>query len=342
MTKPYAPPFAEGPELSARVAQISDLLDRWQAQTGAAPSPQLRRQARIRSVQASLAIENNSLSLEQVTAVLDGRAVLAPPREVQEVRNTLAAYEHLGKWRANSTQDLLSAHALLMTGLVDAPGQWRNGDVGIYRGKRLVHMAPPAAQLPRLMANLLGWLRRTDMHPLLASSVFHYEFEFIHPFSDGNGRLGRLWQTLILRQWQSVLAWLPVETVIHERQQAYYEALASADAASEATPFVAFMLGALAEALHEATASMSPTDQVTDQVVVAVPVPVLRLLEVIAPGESLSATELMQRLGLRHRPSFRSLYLAPALASGWLQMTQPDAPRSPTQRYRRTKKKATP
>lgn len=328
----YSPPFTMGPALSARIEEISELLARWRAQTGAAPSPQLRRQARIRSVQASLAIENNSLSLEQVTAVLDGRAVLAPPREVQEVRNALAAYERLDTWRPASARDLLAAHAQLMAGLVDAPGQWRSGGVGIYRGKRLIHMAPPASQLPRLMADLLGWLRRSDVHPLLASSVFHYEFEFIHPFTDGNGRLGRLWQTLILSRWQPVFSWLPVESIIRDRQQAYYDALAAADAASEATPFVDFMLGALAAALHEAIAG---TDQVSDQVATDVPTPVARLLSVIAPGEALSAVELMRRLDLRHRPSFRSLYLAPALAGGWLQMTQPDAPRSPTQAYRR-------
>jgi Fic family protein len=146
----------------------------------------------------------------------------------------------------------LSAHGLLMAGLMDAPGRLRRGDVGIYRGKKLVHMAPPASRLGALIDQLLGWVERTDVHPLIASGVFHYEFEFIHPFADGNGRMGRLWQTLMLARWQPLLAWLPVETVIRSQQQAYYAALAAADKASDATPFVEFMLDALHAAMGEA------------------------------------------------------------------------------------------
>lgn len=334
MAAKYQPPFTITPAILNAVSEISELLGRWNARSEAAPSPQLRRQQRIRSIQASLAIENNSLSIEQVTAVLDGKTVLAPPREVQEVRNAFAAYERLPHWQPARAEDLLDAHALLMAGLLDAPGQWRIGGVGIYRGGQLVHMAPPASRVPKVMADLLGWLARTDTHPLVASCVFHYEFEFIHPFGDGNGRMGRLWQTLILSRWQPVLAWLPVETVIRERQGDYYAALAAADRASEATPFVDFMLQALATALREAIAS----DQVIDQAGDQVDEPVGRLLAVIKPGETLKAAELMQRLGLRHRASFREHYLLPALAAGHLEMTDPGSPRSPAQKYRRAQK----
>lgn len=341
MPERYTPPFTISAAILAQVAPISALLGRWSEQTGPTPSPRLRRGQRIRSIQASLAIENNSLSVEQVTAVLDGKPVLAPPREVQEVRNAFAAYERLPDWRVDSGDDLLEAHALLMAGVLDAPGQWRSGGVGVYRGERLVHMAPPAARVPKLMADLLGWIGHTDTHPLVASCAFHYEFEFIHPFGDGNGRMGRLWQTLILSRWAPVLAWLPAETVIRERQHDYYTALAASDASSDATAFVEFMLGALTTALEQAIASEGVTDQVTDQVGAPVPEPVVRLLALLAPGESVPATELMQRLGQRHRPSFRAHYLMPALVGGWLEMTQPDSPRSPTQTYRRAGKAPT-
>ncbi len=334
MTSTYQPPFTIPPTVLNAVSEISELLGRWNARSEAAPSPRLRRQQRIRSIQASLAIENNSLSIEQVTAVLDGKTVLAPPREVQEVRNAFAAYERLPAWHPSRAEDLLEAHRLLMAGLLDAPGQWRSGGVGIYRGGQLVHMAPPASRVPVVMADLLDWIGRTDTHPLVASCVFHYEFEFIHPFADGNGRLGRLWQTLILSRWQPVLAWLPVESVIRERQSDYYAALAAADRASESTPFVEFMLQALAAALREAIATDQVSDQVSDQVAPSVE----RLLGVIGPGESLKAAELMTRLGLRHRPSFRHHYLLPALAAGLLEMTDPASPRSPVQRYRRVSK----
>lgn len=335
MSKPYVPPFSLTPTVLDRVAVICEQVGQWRAQTANAPSPRLRREQRIRSVQASLAIENNSLSLEQVTAVLDGRPVLAPPREVQEVRNAFAAYERMSDWMPDASADLLSAHALLMHALMDAPGNWRSGGVGIYRGERLVHMAPPPSRVPRLMADLLRWLRQTTAHPLVASCVFHYEFEFIHPFADGNGRMGRLWQTLILSRWQPVLAWLPVESVVRDRQADYYAALASADAASDATPFVEFMLDALATALTSAIGGAAASDQVSDHVGDQVPEPVAKLLAALRPGEATSASELMRRLGLKHRPSFRERFLQPALDGGWLTMTQPDAPRSPTQMYRR-------
>ena len=259
---------------------------------------------------------------------------------MHEVRNAFAAYERLPHWRPDALQDVLEAQAMLMAGLVEAPGRWRSGGVGIYRGKRLVHMAPPASRVPKLMTDLVRWLARTDTHPLVASCVFHYEFEFIHPFADGNGRMGRLWQTLILARWQPALAWLPVETVIRERQREYYAALAASDKAGDSTVFVEFMLDALSSALLEATTDQA-ADQVTDQAAVqaaAAPSPVARVAAAMRRGETLTAAELMQRLGLSHRANFRAGYLAPALEAGVIEMTRPDVPRSPAQRYRRTTK----
>ncbi len=258
MTRRYQPPFQISSRALNLVAQISELLGRWSVSADASLAPQLRRDNRIRTIQASLAIENNSLSLEQVTAVLAGKRVLGQPREIQEVSNAFVAYEHMADWQPGSREDLLSAHGLLMVGLMDAPGRFRRGGVGIFRGDKAVHMAPPPSRVGALIDQLLGWLDRTDVHPLIASCVFHYEFEFIHPFADGNGRMGRLWQTLILGRWQPMLAYLPVETVIRSQQQDYYAALAASDQASDATPFVEFMLQALHAAMSEAVVTGMP------------------------------------------------------------------------------------
>ncbi len=247
----YQPPYTITPQIVQQVADIVELVTRWSYSDDSALTPQLRRNNRIRTIQASLAIENNTLSIEQVTDVLDGKAVVGLPREIQEVRNAFAAYEQVSKWQPRSQSDLLAAHGLLMAGLVDDAGHYRKGGVGIYSDKGLVHMAPPAKMLPGLMADLVEWLASAPVHPLIASSVFHYEFEFIHPFADGNGRMGRLWQTLILSKWEPILAYLPVESVIRMRQTAYYEALAEADRIASATPFIEFMLQALHDAMTE-------------------------------------------------------------------------------------------
>lgn len=324
----YQPPLTLTPRMLALTAEIGERVGHLSALHEGALTPQLRRGNRIRTIQASLAIENNTLSIEQVTAVLDGKRVLGLPREIQEVRNAFSTYEVMPEWQPSSRDNLLAAHALLMHGLIDDAGIYRRGGVGIYREARLLHMAPPANRVPQLMDDLLAWLSRCELHPLIASCVFHYEFEFIHPFADGNGRMGRLWQTLILSQWRAVLAYLPVESVIREQQDAYYEALAISDKAAEATPFVEFMLAALRQALLEGVAGDQVNDQVNDQVA--------RLLQALPSGEALKASELMQRLGLAHRPTFSNNYLKPALAAGLIEMTDPASPRSPVQKYRRT------
>lgn len=325
----YKPPYAITLTILNLVAEIGELIGRYTILAEQNLTPRLRRENRIRTIQASLAIENNTLTLEQVTAVIDGKRVLGLPREIQEVRNAFVTYEAMDSWHPASETDLLAAHGLLMSTLVDQPGVYRSGGVGIFRGEQLVHMAPPADRVPYLMADLLAWLKHTEEHPLVASCLFHYELEFIHPFADGNGRMGRLWQTLILRHWKSLLAYLPVETVIRERQDDYYRVLAEADHSTEATPFVEFMLQALCDAIGEAVTTDQVGDHVTDQV--------RRLLEVVGNKE-LNSTDLMHALGLSHKPTFRKNYLNPALDGGWLERTQPDSPRSPTQRYRLAEK----
>lgn len=321
----YEPPFTLTPRVLALVADIGEALGRLAGRAGVPDPPALRRGNRLRSIQASLAIENNSLTLEQVTAVIAGKHVLGPPKEIQEVRNAFAAYEAMETWKPWAAKDLLAAHRLLMAGLVDRPGRFRTGGVGIAQGEKIVHLAPPAGRVPALMNDLLGWLRRTDTHPLIASCVFHYELEFIHPFADGNGRMGRLWQTLILSRWKPMLAWLPVEAVIRERQEEYYAALAACDRAGQSTTFIEFLLSALLQALQEATDTDQVSDQVSDQV--------KALLKCLVK-QPLTALACMKKLGLSHRPTFRRNYLQPALDAGLIERTLPDKPNSSQQQYR--------
>jgi Fic family protein len=312
------------------VEQIGEALGKLQIQFDNPMTPVLRRSNRIRTIQASLEIEGNTLNIDQVTAVLEGKRVLGQPREIQEVRNAFATYEELANWAADSRSDLLAAHGMLMAGLADEAGRFRSGNVGIHRGTEVVHVAPPPAQVPGLIDDLLVWLKETEEHPLVASCVFHYTFEFIHPFQDGNGRLGRLWQTLILSQWRPVFAVLPIESIIRDHQQEYYAALATSDQDVNATPFTEFMLNAILQTVEESTfASDQVSDQQSDQV--------MRLLRALGRSPR-SASDLMAEMGLTHRPTFRKNYLHPALTAQLIEMIHPDTPRSRSQKYRLTER----
>ena len=261
----YQPPFQLTHTMMRHVARIGELIGMWKAANQNRLVPELRRGNRIKTIQASLAVEQNTLTLEQVTAVIEGKTVLGLPKEIQEVRNAFATYEALEHWHPHQIDDLLAAHALLLHGLIDDAGHWRSKGAGIYRGEQLVHMAPPASQIPRLMADLFEWLATTDAHPLIASAAFHYEFEFIHPFGDGNGRIGRLWQTLILSHWQPMLAFLPVETVIKHRQQTYYQLLTESDQKSDCSAFIEFLLQAIEDSLQEAINTQPDTEKMRVQ-----------------------------------------------------------------------------
>jgi Fic family protein len=328
MTEKYTPPYHIIPTILNCIEQIGEALGKLRVHTDSAIVPRLRRGNRIKTIQASLEIEGNTLNLEQVTAILEGKRVLGLPREIQEVRNAFAAYEELQNWTPHSRKDLLAAHGLLMAGLVDEIGRFRSSSVGIHRGRKVVHIAPPADRVPALINDLLAWLKKTDEHPLIASCVFHYEFEFIHPFQDGNGRLGRLWQTLILSKWRPVFAMLPVESIIRDRQRDYYAAFGQADHVADATAFIEFMLNAILQAIEEAAqGSDQESDYHSDQVI--------RLLRVLRKSLR-SASDIMAELGLAHRPTFRKNYLHPALAAGLIEMIHPDTPRSRNQKYRLT------
>jgi len=322
----YTPPYTLTSRIVTLVERIGESIGQLAFDDPATLVPQLRRSNRIRTIHASLAIENNTLSVEQITAVVNGKRVLGKPGEIAEVRNAYSIYEQLETLNPYSRQDLLRAHRILMEHLVEKSGAYRTGSVGIMRGKDVVHLAPPAENIPSLMNDLLAWLKKTDAHPLIAGAVFHYEFEFIHPFSDGNGRMGRLWQTLILSRWKPMMAYLPVESVVHLKQKQYYHALGESDRQANATPFIEFMLEAIAQALDELV-----TDQVTDHETDHV-----RTLLALLQKQPLSAAELMKRLELSHRPTFRENYLHPALSRKLIEMTRPETPRSRLQKYRIT------
>jgi Fic family protein len=325
----YVPPYKTTPAIIDLVAQISEQIGVLKAVSDMQSVPNLRRGNRIKTIQASLAIEGNTLDLEQVTAVISGKRVLAQPREIQEVRNAFAAYDELSSYSACSCEDLLKAHSLLMAGLVGEPGKFRTGSVGIQRGNEMVHVAPPAGRVAGLVNDLLRWLADTEEHPLIASCIFHYEFEFIHPFQDGNGRIGRLWQTLILSQWRPIMALLPVESVVRDRQQEYYAALSIADQAADATVFIEFMLKAILKAIQEIENSAPQvTPQVTPQV--------MSLLKVLK--NEMSRQEILEALKLKDRKSLRIRYLVPAIQQNLIEMTNPDKPNSRFQKYRLTTK----
>ena len=330
-----APPYSITPEIVSLIERIGEAIGRMGA-SGEPPGPRLRRINRIRTIRGSLAIEGNTLSEEQVSTLLDGRPVIAPPREVQEARNAFRAYDRYPEWSPASETDLLDAHGVLMAALLDAPGRYRRGPVVVAGPGEVHHIGPPADRVPHLMADLLAWVGGTDEHPLIASSVFHYEFEFIHPFADGNGRMGRLWQTLILTRWKPLFADVPVESLIHASQGGYYEAIRDSSARGESTPFIAYMLDTILGAFRTPQDTPQESPQESPQEEPQAPPQVRRLLSVL-DGE-MSLQEILLALGLRDRKSLRQRYLSPALELGYLEMTRPDAPNDRNQMYRLTQR----
>jgi Fic family protein len=252
------PPYTITPEILNRVAAISEAIGRLTVLADQARVLRLRRVNRIRTIHGSLAIEGNTLSEAQITAILEGKRVIAPPREVQEVKNALAAYDRFDTWKPEAEKDLLEAHRILMSGLIDEAGLYRHGGVGVMAGSQVIHMAPPADRVPHLMADLFGWLAATDAHPLIASSVFHYEFEFIHPFAGGNGRIGRLWQSLILARWNRLFADISVESLIFEHQAEYYQAIQESTQKTDSAPFIAFMLRMILDTVTTTAPQVTP------------------------------------------------------------------------------------
>ena len=259
----YKPPFTVSAKAINLIAMISSQLERYAIRMEQEDTLRLRRANRIKTIHSSLAIEGNTLSEGEVQAVLEGKKVVAPLKEIQEVKNAIKTYELYPKLNPFSIQDLLLAHGTMMSGLVDEAGMFRQGGVGVFDGDKPIHIAPPADRVRDLMSDLFGWLENADDHLLIRSCVFHYEFEFIHPFADGNGRIGRLWQSLILGRLNPIFEHLPVENMVYSNQQAYYHAINRSSDLGDSGPFIDFMLEEILNALvdHQGKSNADIADE---------------------------------------------------------------------------------
>ena len=264
----YIPPFTVSAEAINLIAEISGQIERYAIRLEQEDGLRLRKASRIKTIQSSLAIEGNTLSEDEVRDIIDGKNVVAPIRQIQEVKNAIKTYELYSTLDAFKEKDLLKAHGVMMQALIDDAGHYRRGGVGVFGEKGLVHLAPPASRVPFLMGDLFDWLKQSKDHLLIRSCVFHFEFEFIHPFIDGNGRMGRLWQSLILGKLHPVFEHLPVENMVYSNQQKYYDAIAASTSAGESGPFIDFMLGKIYKTLkmHQGEEiknddTMSPVDK---------------------------------------------------------------------------------
>ena len=259
----YKPPFTVSAKAINLIAKISSQLERYAIRMEQEDTLRLRRANRIKTIHSSLAIEGNTLSEGEVQAVLEGKKVVAPLKEIQEVKNAIKTYELYPKLNPFSIPDLLLAHGTMMAGLVDEAGMFRKGGVGVFDGDKPIHIAPPADRVRDLMSDLFGWLENADDHLLIRSCVFHYEFEFIHPFADGNGRIGRLWQSLILGRLNPIFEHLPVENMVYSNQQAYYHAINRSSDLGDSGPFIDFMLEVILDTLvgHQGKSNADIADE---------------------------------------------------------------------------------
>ena len=252
------PPYAITPKLLRLTAEITELLGRLNGLVITEPKVTLRRRNRIKTIKSSLAIEGNTFTEAQITALLDGKKVLGSKKEITEVQNALKLYANLKSFKPSKINDFLSAHGILMQGLIKTAGHWRGANAGVLAGRKVIHIAPKPLFVPKLMLSLFGWLKNdADTHPLIKSAVAHYEIEFIHPFEDGNGRMGRCWQSVLLTAYHPVFEYLPIESLIEKKQKQYYQILGKCDRLGKSTLFIEFMLQIIQECLSEYAGQIS-------------------------------------------------------------------------------------
>lgn len=253
------PPYSISVKMLSLCTEIARSLGQYEGLHISKPEPKLRRSNRVRTIQASLAIEGNTLALDQVTAILDGKKVVGSKIEILEVQNAIKAYDRIPTYKPYSATSLKEAHAILMQGLIADAGKWRNQNVGIFQGEKVAHAAPQAKRVPELMDRLFSFIKaEKETHPLILSAIFHYEIEFIHPFTDGNGRIGRLWQTTLLTRFHPIFEFIPIESVIKTRQAEYYKSLSLSDKAGDASLFIEFSLETIREALEQMNVAIRP------------------------------------------------------------------------------------
>lgn len=324
----YEPPFTITNRIVSYVASISEKIGRITLLSDMEAKPHLRKNNRIKSIHSSLKIEANSLSLNQVRDVINGKLVLGEQKEIQDVKNAYDAYEKILELDPYSIDDLKKFHGIMTRYIVEESGDFRRGEEGVFNGEQCIFMAPPAQYVPQLMNELFGWMReaQTKVHPLVLSSVFHYEFVFIHPFSDGNGRMARLWHTAILSKWKPIFEYIPIESQVEKFQEDYYDAIARCHVEGESTFFIEFMLSQIDKILDELSVQISDDYQ-------QIPESVQKLLAVMEYDISYTGNALMEKLGLKSREGFRRNYLRPAMEMHLIHMTIPDKPNSRNQRY---------
>lgn len=301
MPEGYKPPFTMTEEITNLVIEIAEITGMIALTDNLSKSPTLRRENRIHSIHSSLAIERNSLTIDQVSDVINGKRVLGPPRDIREVQNAYEAYDMLTKLNPYSIEDLLTAHKIMMLDLVKEAGVFRSGGVGVYAGEDLIHAGTPPQYVPDLISELFQWLKKSTLHPLIKSCVFHYEFEFIHPFADGNGRTGRMWHTLILAKWKDFFLWLPIETLIHEQQEEYYKVINAANTDGESTVFVQFMLEIIKKTLEELKQNFTEKAKKNNGTVQD------KLLELLKLDNKISARIAAEKLNMSERQVQRLL-----------------------------------
>ena len=324
----YIPPFNITNKMLDLVASIMEKIGRLDNYNNLNKMPILRRNNKIRSIHSSLRIEANSLTFNQVKDVINGKMVIGPQKEIQEVKNAYNAYEMINKVDPYSIDDLKKIHGIMTYLTVEESGDFRKGDEGVMDGDICIFIAPKPEYVDKLMRQLFDFIKRNKdiIHPLILSSVFHYEFVFIHPFSDGNGRTVRLWQNILLTKWKSIFEYVPIETAIKKYQNDYYKAMANCNAKGDSTEFIEFMLKMIDEVLDDLIKNANIEIEHINSYIA-------KLLDVMDYNIPMSIKEIMEKLGLKSRSSFMKTYLNPALEQGLIKMTIKDKPTSKNQRY---------
>ncbi|NLV90086.1 MAG: Fic family protein [Tenericutes bacterium] len=324
----YTPPFPITNKMLDLVATIMEKIGKLDNYNSLNKMPTLRRNNRINSIHSSLAIEANSLSLNQVKDIINGKMVLGPQKEIQEVKNAYKAYEMIKEVSPYSIKDLLKVHGVMTYLTLDESGIFRSSAEGVFDGEKCIFMAPPQDRVPGLMEELFDFMKRekNNINPLILSSIFHYEFVFIHPFTDGNGRMARLWQTVILSNYKEVFEYLPIENQIKKYQEEYYNSIAHCHINGNSNEFIEFMLKMFDEVLNEIISS-------TSQALTQNNVYLVKLLGVMDNNIPMTANQIMEKLNIKSKETFRANYLDPAINEGLVKMTIPDKPTSKNQMY---------
>lgn len=325
---PYIPPYQITDKILSFVADISEKIGKITERTNLDSKPHLRKNNKIKSVHSSLAIEANSLSLDEVRDVINGRTVMGKQKEIQEVKNAYAAYEEIGRFDIYSIEDLKRLHGIMTKYTVEESGNFRRGEEGVFNGDKCIFMAPPASLVSEQMQNLFDWMNKAKdtIHPLILAAVFHYEFVFIHPFADGNGRMARLWHTAILTAWKPMFEFIPIESQIEKFQDGYYNAISQCHIDGESTVFIEFILEQISAVLGEILNSEKySSDNLSEYV--------KKLLSVMEYDTPYTATAILSLLNLKSKETLRKNYLNPAIENGLVKMTLPDKPNSRNQRY---------